>query len=118
MRNFAAIKAKARRDIHDAMSVAAEHVSASSNTRTPLSVRWHNKLVLLGDSQDSGYSNVIEGIERIIFLRSELSGAGVNLQQGDAVVITAEGFENAELILTVKEPVVGPTEEAWQVVRR
>lgn len=117
MRNFAAIKAKARRDIHDRLSVAAQHADYLSGVLTDISVRWHNKQVLLGDLQDSGYASVIEGIEKIIFLRSELATLGVNLKTGDRVIITAEGFENAELTLVAQSPIVGPVEVIWQVAR-
>lgn len=116
--NFARIKAKARRDVHNAFSVAATHTNVASGVLTEnLSVRWHNKLVMLGDLQDSGYANVIEGIERIIFDRTELATLGLTLQRGDVITIVADGFENAQLILEEREPIVGPIEVKWQVAR-
>jgi hypothetical protein len=117
MRNFAAIKAKARRDIHDRMSVAAQHLAHSTGVLTDISVRWHNKLALLGDLQDNGYASVIEGIDRVIFLRSELTTLGIVPQIGDTVIMTAEGYDNVRLTLQVKEKVAGPVEEIWQVTR-
>lgn len=115
--NFAAIKAKARRDIHDGLSIAAQHRAASSNILTDLAVRWHSKQVLLGDLQDTGYANVIEGIERIIFDRDELILKAVVLREGDVVTITAEGYDNPQLVLKVREEIRGPIEVPWQVVR-
>lgn len=118
MRNFAAIKAKARRDIHARMSVAAQHVSHSTGVITDISVRWHNRLALLGDLQDSGYASVIEGINRIVLLRDELTALGLVPKRGDTIVMTAEGFDNATLTLEVKEKVAGPVEEIWQVAQQ
>lgn len=115
--NFAAIKAKARRDVHNAFSVAATHTGHTSGVVTDIAVRWHNKQVMLGDLQDSGYANVIEGIERIIFDRTELAEKGIVLNRGDVITITAIGFENARLILEDREPIVGPFEVKWQVAR-
>lgn len=116
--NFAAIKAKARRDVHNAFSVAAAHTDVVSGVLTEnLAVRWHNKQVLLGDLQDSGYASVIEGIERVIFDREELVAKGITLKSGDVITITAAGFENAKLILHEREPIVGPFEVKWWVAR-
>jgi len=116
--NFAAIKAKARRDVHRAFGVAASHTDVVSGVLTEdLSVRWHNKQVLLGDLQDSGYASVIEGIERVIFERAELVAKGITLKKGDVITITAEGFENAKLIIHEREPIVGPIEVKWWVAR-
>lgn len=117
-KNFAAIKAKARRDVHRAFGVAASHTDIVSGVLTEgLSVRWHNKQVLLGDLQDSGYASVIEGIERVIFERAELAQKNINLKTGDIITITAEGFENARLTIREREPIVGPIEVKWWVSR-
>ncbi|HGE7063275.1 TPA: hypothetical protein ACGCAJ_004704, partial [Serratia marcescens] len=70
--NFAAVKAKARRDVHASLSVSARYESYTGEVVDDLSVRWHNKQALLGDIENGGYASVIEGIERIIFMRAEL----------------------------------------------
>lgn len=117
--NFAAIKAKARRDVHASLSVSARYESYSQEVVFGgLSVRWHNKQQLVGDMDSGGYAQIIDGIERIIFMRDELASAGITLEEGDTVVITAEGFDNVALILKTQEPVVGPVEVIWQVARR
>lgn len=115
--NFAAIKAKARRDIHDGLSIAATHRAVLSGLITDLAVRWHSKQVLLGDFQDTGYANVVEGIERIIFDREELQAKSVILREGDVITITAEGYDNVQLMLKVREQVRGPIEQPWEVAR-
>lgn len=115
--NFAAIKAKARRDIHDGLSIAATHKAVSSGLITELAVRWHSKQVLLGDFQDGGYANFVEGIERIIFDREELFAKGVTPREGDVVTITAVGYDNVQLVLKVREQTRGPIELPWEVAR-
>lgn len=115
--NFAAVKAKARRDVHASLSVSARYESYTGEVIDGLSVRWHNKLAVLGDIENGGYANVIEGIERIIFMRAELQEKGVSLDESDIIVITAEGFNDARLLLKTQEPIVGPTEVVWQVAR-
>ena len=115
--NLAAIKAKARRDIHKGLSVAAQHRAVSSGTLTDIDVRWHSKQVLLGDLSDTGYASIIEGIERIIFNRDELQEKAVVLREGDIVILTAPEYDNTQLALKVREETRGPVEIIWQVVR-
>lgn len=117
--NFAAIKAKARRDVHASLSVSARYESYSQETvANGLSVRWHNKQQLLGDLDSGGYAQFIDGIERIIFMQDELQTRGIVLEEGDVIIITAEGFGNIGLVLKTQEPVVGPVEVIWQVSRK
>ena len=82
MPNFAAIKANARRAVHAAFAYSATYQDSSLDAAVDITVRWHNRLVLLGDFQDSGYSNVVDGIERIIFNLEEL--ATVKIMVGGA----------------------------------
>lgn len=114
---FAEIKAKARRDVHASLSISARYESYSLDSHEDISIRWHNKQALVGDMDNGGYSTMIEGVERIIFMRSELAAKGIELNEGDSVTVTAEGFEEAKLLLKAREPIVGPEEVIWQVVR-
>lgn len=116
--NFALAKAKARRAVHSALSVHARYESYSPDVpAVELSVRWHNKIAVMGDLESGGYASVIEGIERIIFDRTELKKKGVHLDEGDRVYITAEGFDDVCLTLKTQEPIVGPVEVIWQIAR-
>ena len=116
--NFAAIKAKARRDVHASLSVPARYENYAQDVIVEdLSVRWHNKIAIMGDLENGGYANIVEGIERIIFTREELAVKGVVLSEGDSIIMTAEGYENARLVLKTQEPIVGPVEVVWQVAR-
>lgn len=115
---FASIKAKARRDVHASLSVSARYESYSRDIiEDNISVRWHNKQQLMGDLDSGGYAQMLEGIERIIFMQDEMVSRGIALSIGDTIIITAEGYGNARLVLKLKEPVIGPVEEIWQVAR-
>ena len=117
--NFAAIKAKARRDVHASLSVSARYESYSQEAIVEgLSVRWHNKMQLVGDNDSGGYAQIIDGIERIVFMQDELQAKGVTLEGGDVIIITAEGYGNVGLVLQTQEPIVGPVEVIWQVSRK
>lgn len=127
MGRFAELKAKARKAVHTAFAYSATYKDSSLDTAVTITARWHNKLVLLGDFQDSGYASVVDGIERIIFNLDELAevvvtkggveSTGLIPRKGGVVTITDVGFDNAELILDVQEPRVGPLEDKWQVRR-
>lgn len=114
---FAMIKAKARRDVHASLSVSARYESYSLDHSDDISVRWHNKMAILGDIDNNGYANIIEGIERIIFMRSEIEAKNIKLEEGDTITITDYGFDNVRLVLKSQEPIVGPVEVIWQVAR-
>lgn len=117
--NFAAIKAKARRDVHASLSVSARYESYSQEVIVDgLSVRWHNKRQLVGDLDSGGYAQIIDGVERIVFMQDELQAKGVTLEGGDVIIITAEGYGNVGLVLQTQEQIVGPVEVIWQVSRK
>lgn len=117
MARHAAIKAKMRKAVHAAFSYSATYKDGTLDAAVEVQVRWHNRLVMLGDYDSSGYANVIDGIERIIFDRDELGTLGVTPRRGGKVVITEEGMNNTELTLDSREKNVGPLEEKWVVTR-
>lgn len=117
MPSHAEIKARARKAVHAAFSYSATYQDGSLDAAVPVSVRWHNRLVMLGDYQDGGYANVVDGIEKVIFNREELLALGISPRRTGVVTITEPGFNNTQLILDVLEKYVGPVEETWMVVR-
>lgn len=114
---LAAIKAKARKAVHAAFSYSATYQDGTLDAAVGVQVRWHNRLVMLGDYDSSGYANIIDGIERIIFDRDELGSLGLTPRRGGKVVIIEEGMNSTTLTLDSKEKNVGPLEEKWVVVR-
>lgn len=117
MPSLAQIKAKARKAVHAAFSYSATYKDGTLDAAVPVRVRWHNRLVMLGDYDQSGYANVIDGIERVIFDRSELATLGIEPVRGGVVTITDEGMNNTRLVLDTCEKHVGPLEEKWMVAR-
>ena len=116
--DFAELKSQTRQALHDALAVSAQYTDDDLVMPVDLTVRWHNKIDRFGDLVNSGYSEVIEGINRVIFNRGQLAARGVVLQAGGEVTITARGFDNAVLVLATMEPRVGPVEEIWLVGHR
>jgi len=113
--DFAAVKAHARKIVHDTFGVDAEYEASSSAVPVPLRVRWHNKMAVVGDPENAGYPVSLEGIDRIIFNTDELAEKGIIPARGGYVKITAPGFNGQVLSLEAREKKCGPQEEIWQV---
>lgn len=113
--DFAELKAQTRQALHDAMAVSALYLDDDLVMPAELTVRWHNKIDRFGDIENVGYSELVEGINRVIFNIPQLTELGIALQAGGELTITAPGFDDAVLVLTAKEPKVGPIEEIWLV---
>lgn len=112
--DFAALKAQVRQTVQDTMSTEADYI-APDGTVTALRVRWHNKIARTGDLLDTGYAEVIEGINRAIFNIPELNEKSVVLERNGQVKLTSPHFLGAVLILDSMEPMVGPVEQIWNV---
>ena len=116
MVDFAALKAQARQTVHNTMKVAAEYTHAAyPGVVTVLQVRWHNKIARVGDLVEIGYSEIVEGINRVIFNVPELNEKSIVLQRGGQLKLTGPHFFDAVLILESMEPMVGPIEQIWLV---
>lgn len=117
MANLAEIKARARKAVHTAFSVSADHRAYGSDTPTAVKVRWHNKLVLQGNGTSDGYASTIEGIDRLVFDLDELTEKNIELERGDTVTM-GPLYQNVVLVLEEKEPATGPVEQKWWVARK
>lgn len=109
----AASKAAARRAVHTAMGVAADYEDSNVPGRVGLRVRWHNRVGIDGNLVEAGYSNFVEGINRVIFDKQELDEKGVVLSRGSRVYMA----DGAVLILSHQEPITGPIEVVWGVAQ-
>lgn len=117
MASLAEIKARARKAVHTAFSVSADHRAYGSDTPTAIMVRWHNKLVLQGNGTSDGYASAIEGIDRLVFNLDELAEKGIALERGDTVTM-GPLYQNVVLVLEEMEPATGPVEQKWWVARK
>ncbi|QPB11455.1 hypothetical protein JT321_gp28 [Providencia phage Kokobel1] len=109
-------KARMRKAVHSAFLLSGDLIRAGQET-VNLSVRYHNKIALMGDLMEAGYSEVIDGVDRAIFNREELKEKGITLVRGNIIQLTDPGFEEIKFSLEAQEPYNGPIEVKWQVKR-
>lgn len=127
------MKAERRRVLHDLAAVPARYVDDDHESGLifgpyyegdGLLVRWHNKLVKTGDL-DGGYAEVLDGIDRLVFLDSNVAEVSAELyDNGEAPLVLARGarvtipgYKGLVFILDSQEPPDGPEETAWVVAR-
>lgn len=127
MFDFVQAKAKARRAVHAAFAVPAFYLDDSINAPVELRCRWHNKLQIpMGDLDGEGFSQIIEGIDQIVFQREvndeetlevvrDVDGNQVTLKRGGR--LTFPSLLNVSFQLNFMKPDTGPVEEVWAVTR-
>jgi hypothetical protein len=112
--DWATLKAETRQTVHDVLKVDAVVVVAPGDDALPITVRWHDKINRFGNLENAGWAQTIEGIDRLIFNRPELTSKGIVLSSHSIVTLNAAGDK---FQLDLKEPPNGPVEEVWIVVR-
>jgi hypothetical protein len=113
MGNFRDIKRKARRSVHDTMSIPALYLAytpldSASDEPVSCNVRVHTKKVQLGDQAGVSfqYAEAHEIVPKVIFDRLEVAPARhgvVVVAEGEAYLIdnllpVDEGFQTAEVV--------------------
>ena len=113
MSDWFTTRVQARRDIHAAFSVRGQYTDSTVVEPVPLSVRWHSKFGLpVGDISGGDYAGVLETIDRLVFLRSELVEKGLTLRRTGRVLLVDYEYTFG---LDVREPNSGPVIEVWTV---
>lgn len=116
--DFAETKALTRRVVHQTFGVEAFYTDASVNAPIRIRARLHNRISRpFGDLDGAGYSEVIEGIDRIVLIPEDVDGYPVALQRGGVLTFPTM-LPGVEFILEHREPATGPLEEAWAVSRK
>lgn len=123
--DWSSIKASTRRAVHDVFKVGATYQDHTMSQPVPVSVRWHNKIGVIGQETNQGYAEVIEGVDRVIFNREELEQTKyitdnrmpITPIKGGRVTLMDALYNNAVLVLDSREPIVGPVDEVWSVAR-
>ena len=128
------IKARARRAIHGKLAVPVtsfkdeEHPDglAFGDLLTPpvLTVRYHNKMARGGDLNGE-YAEIIDGIDRLIFLDENVALVSAALvEAGEPPIVLSRGaevliqpYQGLRFTLDTQEPPDGPSEIAWVVAR-
>lgn len=114
--DFGLAKKSLRRAVHDTLSVAAIRKSKSTGEMVVLRVRFHEKLVRTGeaDAFTGAISEVIQGVDRLVFDNDDLVARSIILQRGDEVEIPS--YEMT-FTLDVESPDDGAVTKTWLVTR-
>ncbi len=125
---FAAAKISARRAVHQRFASLGVY-TAPPNPRgfyppagyvfpqqVGFTVRWHDKLVAqVGDLENSGYAQVFEGVDTLVFTQDELDLVNFPLARNGTV--TLPDYEMT-LQLDTLYPPNGPINVVWAVTRQ
>lgn len=104
-------KARARRKLHKLASAPATYMDETLDAPVDLTVRWHNKIIPA--ETINGESEIISGIERLIFNEEELALLAVTPIRG--AIVTIPKYDDMEFELGFEEPNDGPVTTAWSV---
>lgn len=109
--SFAALKASARRVVHDTLGVDATYLDDTMNgSPEDVRVRWKTKGREYGDLLDSGYAQVVEAIDRIVLIPSDTPD--ITFRVGGVITIPEWGVA---FNLDTLEQSTGPLTATWQV---
>lgn len=112
--DFAEAKALARRTVQETFGVQAFYSDVTVNVPVEFRARWHSRINRpVGDLDAGGYAEIIEGIDRIVFI---LESCEFVPTRGGA--ITFPSIPDTTFLLEHKDPATGPLEEAWVVTRK
>lgn len=101
------IRQEARLAVHSEFGRSASYLPvAPGAVPVPCTVRYHTRIVRQGDLDREGYAQVVEDINRVIFLRSEVVG-----ERGGIVTINTRGYS-----LDFLEPSDDAQFASWNVV--
>lgn len=67
------IRSRARLSVHSHFGRDAVYVAPGSTRRIKVKVRVHTRIARFGDNDREGYADVVEDINRIVFLQSEVT---------------------------------------------
>lgn len=110
--DFAGALLKNRQIVHETLAVPAVYEDPFTKP-TGITVRWHNKIVRNGPSEQGYDAVIVEGIDRLVFFESNLATAGVTLQKNGIVKVPSLG--DARFRLEVLERKDGPENIYWMV---
>ncbi len=111
--DFASLKATTRRVVQDTLGVSATYQDDSMDEPVSVCVRYKNKVKRMGELNDGGYAEVIEGIDQIVLIPSDYPE--VTFKRGGTITITQY---DATYVLDFAEPTNGPLTQVWHVARQ
>lgn len=111
MPNWAALKAKLNVTVHQTFAVEATY-TAPGGPSVPITARYHSKIDPSGIGEVD-FAQVLEGINRIVFLRAELAAAGIVPGHNGMVHFVPYGTTYS---LDTEDPRTNANSVAWLVV--
>lgn len=115
--SFAKAKSLVRRTVHKTFGVPAFYKDSSLSTPVAISARWHNKIERMGDLDNQGYAEIIQGIDRVLFDATEARTVGVK-RLGEVSFPELAATPTSAIptfILNTRETETGPDREIWLV---
>lgn len=114
--DFGLAKKQLRRTVHDTLRVAAVLTRVGGGVEE-LQVRFHEKLIRAGQADNfSGVvSEIIEGVDRIVFDNEDLVTRSIVLQRGDRLEIP---IYQMSFLLDTQNLDDGAVTITWQVTRQ
>lgn len=122
---IAELKTQSRLALHRAMAVSAVYTDDNWPDGVAVTVRLHNRLSRNGSQPGGWDSEVLEGIDRVVFNETNLSTEATSVLTGEPVVlvpVTAgeviiPEYQDARFSLDSREPSDGPESQYWSVSR-
>lgn len=113
--DFAVAKATARRVVHSTFGVQAFYKDASMNVQVETRARMHTRLARpFGDLNDGGYTEIIEGIDRIVLIPETVDRRPIVLRKAGVMTFPTM-FPDVRFVLEHEHPTDGPLEVSWAV---
>lgn len=106
-------KTKARRRVHKLAAAPALYVDETLDAPVDITVRWHNKIIPA--ESINGESEIISGIERLIFNEEELAALDPPVVPMRGAIVTIPKYDDMQFELGFEEPNDGPVTTAWSV---
>lgn len=112
--NFAERVAAMRRGVQQHLGDDATYSHPDTPGATVLRVRWHTRIAVGGDLGDAGYTEFLDGVNRVHFNREELDQKGIILATGGELRFE-EGHPLAGVVLILheQEQITGPVLQTW-----
>jgi len=115
--SFAKAKSLVRRTVHKTFGVPAIYKDSSLSEPVEISARWHNKIERMGDLDNQGYAEIVQGIDRVLFDAIEARTVGVK-RLGEVSFPELAATPTSAIptfILNTRETETGPDREIWLV---
>lgn len=116
--SFAALKTRARRQVHCAFAVPVQYYLAGTSsplvTQYPVTARFSDKIVTDADplGTGAGYATNLDQVAKVTFDRDQLAANGISPKQLDSVY-----FPDYQIMATLdlRDPFDGPINDRWSV---